>query len=202
MGGVGDDRAFGGLWWYDAAEGGVAEPKPGEVRCDHPLRVADSCQVPPAQEVQVAARSRSEATSISSVPPGSHNNVVAATAAPLVYLRHNPAYNSTSAGPQHSAELMSLLKCKPPIAAARPAASAATNAREFAGQQHFLGEGKLLRRLLAADRLNRCVLDHRAQGKTTLAKLLAQASRAKFVELSTCQWREDLRQYSTRRATD
>jgi len=56
---------------------------------------------------------------------------------------------------------------------------------EFAGQQHFLGEGKLLRRLLAADRLGSVIFyGPPGTGKTTLAHLLAQASRAKFVELS------------------
>jgi putative ATPase len=56
---------------------------------------------------------------------------------------------------------------------------------EFAGQQHFLGEGKLLRRLLAADRLGSVLFyGPPGTGKTTLANLLAQASRSKFVELS------------------
>ena len=56
---------------------------------------------------------------------------------------------------------------------------------EFVGQQHFLGEGKLLRRLLAADRLGSVIFHGPpGTGKTTLAHLLAQASRAKFVQLS------------------
>ena len=56
---------------------------------------------------------------------------------------------------------------------------------EFVGQQHFLGEGKLLRRLLAADRLGSVIFyGPPGTGKTTLAHLLAQASRAKFVQLS------------------
>ncbi len=56
---------------------------------------------------------------------------------------------------------------------------------EFVGQQHFLGEGKLLRRLLAADRLGSVIFyGPPGTGKTTLAHLLAQASRSKFVELS------------------
>ena len=56
---------------------------------------------------------------------------------------------------------------------------------EFVGQQHFLGEGKLLRRLLAADRLGSVIFyGPPGTGKTTLAFLLAQASRSKFVQLS------------------
>jgi putative ATPase len=56
---------------------------------------------------------------------------------------------------------------------------------EFAGQQHFLGEGKLLRRLLAADRLGSVIFyGPPGTGKTTLSHLLAKASRSKFVQLS------------------
>ena len=56
---------------------------------------------------------------------------------------------------------------------------------EFVGQQHFLGEGKLLRRLLVADRLGSVIFyGPPGTGKTTLAFLLAQASRSKFVQLS------------------
>ncbi len=57
--------------------------------------------------------------------------------------------------------------------------------KEFVGQQHFLGEGKLLRRLLAADRLGSVILyGPPGTGKTTLAHLLAGASHSKFVQLS------------------
>jgi putative ATPase len=56
---------------------------------------------------------------------------------------------------------------------------------EFVGQQHFLGEGKLLRRLLKADRLGSLVLyGPPGTGKTTLAHLLAQESKSRFRELS------------------
>ncbi len=56
---------------------------------------------------------------------------------------------------------------------------------EFAGQQQFLGEGKLLRRLLAADRLGSIILyGPPGTGKTTLAHLLAGASRSKFKQLN------------------
>ncbi|MEX2114529.1 MAG: replication-associated recombination protein A [Pirellulales bacterium] len=60
-----------------------------------------------------------------------------------------------------------------------------TKLDEFVGQRHFLGEGKLLRRLLTADRLGSVILyGPPGTGKTTLAHLLAGASHSKFVQLS------------------
>ncbi|MBN2217512.1 MAG: replication-associated recombination protein A [Pirellulales bacterium] len=56
---------------------------------------------------------------------------------------------------------------------------------EFVGQEHFLGEGKLLRRLLAADRLGSVLFyGPPGTGKTTLARLLAAESQSHFHQLS------------------
>ena len=71
-------------------------------------------------------------------------------------------------------------QAQPLAARMRPASLA-----EFVGQRHFLGEGKLLRRLLAADRLGSLILfGPPGTGKTTLARLLAQESRCHFQQIS------------------
>ncbi len=54
---------------------------------------------------------------------------------------------------------------------------------EFVGQTHFVGEGKLLRRLLTADRLSSAIFyGPPGTGKTTLAHVIAQLTQAAFVE--------------------
>lgn len=56
---------------------------------------------------------------------------------------------------------------------------------EFIGQEHFLGPGKLLRRLLAADRLSSVVLHGPpGSGKTSLAHVIANQTRCHFRPLN------------------
>ncbi len=56
---------------------------------------------------------------------------------------------------------------------------------EFVGQQHFLGEGKLLWRMLQARRLGSVIFyGPPGTGKTTLARLLAQETDSRFRQLS------------------
>ncbi|MBN1795177.1 MAG: replication-associated recombination protein A [Sedimentisphaerales bacterium] len=59
------------------------------------------------------------------------------------------------------------------------------NLEEFVGQEHFLGAGRLLRRMLEADRLNSLLFYGPAGcGKTTLAMVIANHTKAKFHYLS------------------
>src|SRR2546421_1223007 len=56
---------------------------------------------------------------------------------------------------------------------------------EFVGQQHFLGPGKLLRRMLEADRLTSVIFyGPPGTGKTTLAQLIASYTKSHFVEVN------------------
>src|SRR3954471_18185981 len=78
------------------------------------------------------------------------------------------------------AESDNLTRAQPLAARMRPRMLA-----EFAGQQHFLGEGKLLRRLLKADQLGSVIFyGPPGTGKTTLANLLAVESKSHFQQLS------------------
>ncbi len=56
---------------------------------------------------------------------------------------------------------------------------------EFVGQEHILGEGKLLRRAIQADRLGSIILaGPPGSGKTTLARVIAGVTRSEFETLN------------------
>src|SRR5262249_18020142 len=56
---------------------------------------------------------------------------------------------------------------------------------EFVGQEHFLGPGKLLRRLLQADRLASVLFyGPPGSGKTALAHVIAQQTRCVFKQVN------------------
>ncbi len=58
-------------------------------------------------------------------------------------------------------------------------------AEEFVGQEHFFGQGKLLRRMLEADRLASLIFyGPPGTGKTALAHVIANTTQAKFVALN------------------
>jgi len=57
-----------------------------------------------------------------------------------------------------------------------------TKLEEFVGQEHFIGEGKLLRRMLKADRLMSVIFyGPPGTGKTALAYVIARHTKARFV---------------------
>ena len=80
----------------------------------------------------------------------------------------------------HSTHEANLRRALPLAARMRP-----RTLDEFVGQEHFLGPGKLLRRLLQADRLS-SVIFHGPPGcgKTSLAHVIAQQTRCHFRQLN------------------
>jgi putative ATPase len=76
------------------------------------------------------------------------------------------------------------------VEAAASAAPLATRIRprsldEFVGQEHILGPGKLLRRAIEADRLPSVIFSGPpGSGKTTLARVIAEMTHAKFIRIS------------------
>ncbi len=72
------------------------------------------------------------------------------------------------------------LSSQPLAARMRPA-----TLEEFAGQQHLLGPGKVLRRLIESDTLSSMIFwGPPGVGKTTLARIIAQKTRAAFIDFS------------------
>lgn len=79
-----------------------------------------------------------------------------------------------------ASQAANLAKAQPLAARMRPA-----NLDEFTGQEHFLGPGKLLRRLIAADRLGSLIFHGPPGcGKTSLAHVIARLSRRRFRPLN------------------
>ncbi|MFG0333617.1 MAG: replication-associated recombination protein A [Maioricimonas sp. JB049] len=77
-------------------------------------------------------------------------------------------------------EESNLQSARPLAARMRPA-----NLNEFIGQSHFLGEGKLLRRMLKADRLGSLIFyGPPGTGKTSLAEIIARQTESAFVQLN------------------
>ena len=56
---------------------------------------------------------------------------------------------------------------------------------DYVGQQHLLGEGKVLRRLIEADQITSMIFwGPPGVGKTTLARIIAQRTRSEFIDFS------------------
>jgi putative ATPase len=80
----------------------------------------------------------------------------------------------------HEVRTKNLQRAAPLAARMRP-----RSLDEFAGQQHFLGRGKLLRRMLEADRLTSVIFyGPPGTGKTTLAQLIAGYTKSHFEQVN------------------
>ena len=86
--------------------------------------------------------------------------------------------------------MQDLFEQKEDVEAADSVAPLATRMRprsleEFVGQEHILGPGKLLRRAIEADRLPSVIFSGPpGSGKTTLARVIAEMTHAKFIRIS------------------
>ena len=56
---------------------------------------------------------------------------------------------------------------------------------EFVGQKHLIGEGKVLRRLIESDHISSMIFwGPPGVGKTTLARIIANRTKATFIDFS------------------
>ena len=56
---------------------------------------------------------------------------------------------------------------------------------DYVGQKHLLGEGKLLSRLIAEDKVSSMIFwGPPGVGKTTLARIIAHTTKANFIDFS------------------
>src|SRR5437773_858969 len=84
-------------------------------------------------------------------------------------------------------DLFTEAELEPQIDGAAPLASRMRprSLEEFVGQEHILAPGKLLRRAIEADRLPSVIFYGPAgSGKTTLARIIAKMTQAKFIRIS------------------
>ena len=59
------------------------------------------------------------------------------------------------------------------------------NLKEFVGQTHLLGEGKMLRRLIESDQISSMIFwGPPGVGKTTLARIIANQTKSAFIDFS------------------
>ena len=82
---------------------------------------------------------------------------------------------------------MSLIEGIDPAATAQPLASRMrpNDLSEFVGQEHLVGEGKILRQMIERDQIPSMILwGPPGVGKTTLANVVANATKAEFVNFS------------------